>query len=392
MKNYTLLLLLSILLLACSKSDSSAIPLGNQKDTIKIVVATPIVPETGGNDTSKVVIPGVSRDKFTQPFASNSIWNMPVGSNATYINASLYTNNTGLWTSYDTEIIRIIPAKSPLVRLYAPLSWGNRCGGQNSPTGNAKDALAINIPANWVFPDATKTDTPNNCAAFIQPDGQNIISIAPLARCNSGGSVYGWYNGTQSIYGDGTRGSHGGSGLSAIGGSIRLGELTSADPIRHTLKINIWGQKYLYYRSTDTTPGYQWPANRADSYAASNYGGTNTSVEMGSLLAIPTSITAASLGLATEPAKKLFWTLQNYGAYVVDDTAWDVAAFCMAEGVPEEFKKKYSFSFETDNKETAWFKDYYKIIKALSVITNNSANTIGGGGVPIQPLALPIGN
>ena len=96
--------------------------------------------------------------------------------------------------------------------------------------------------------------------------------------------------------------------------------------------------------------------------------------------------------MATEPAKKLFWTLQNYGVYIVDDTAWDVAAFCMAEGVSEEFKKKYGFNFGTDNRETAWFKDYYKIIKALSVITNNSANTIGGGGVPMQPLALPIGN
>ena len=333
------------------------------------------------------------RDKFLWPFASNSIWNMPIGSKASYKNASLYSYNaTGQWTSYDLEIIRTVPAGSPTVPLYAPMSWNTRCGGTASATGNPTNSVSVLFPASWTFADATATDTPNNCAAFIQPDGQTVVSLAPLARCTAGGPVYGWFNGNQNLYTDGIRGSHGGSGLSAIGGSIRLGELTGAEPIRHALKINVWGPKYLYYRANDATPGFRWPADRADSYAPTAYGGTNAQVEMGALLAIPRNVTAASLGLVTDPAKKLLWTLQNYGAYIVDDTGWDVAAFCVAEGVPDEFATRYGFAFATDNKSSAWFQDYYKIVRALSVIQNNAATAVGGGGTPGQPLAPPIGN
>ena len=69
---------------------------------------------------------------------------------------------------------------------------------------------------------------------------------------------------------------------------------------------------------------FRWPAVKADGYAVGWYGAatgnTNTAMRMGALLAIPPSVDLASLGLQTEPGRQIAWTLQNYGAYVVDDT------------------------------------------------------------------------
>ena len=45
---------------------------------------------------------------------------------------------------------------------------------------------------------------------------------------------------------------------------------------------------------------------------------------MGSLLAIPISVDINALGLETTPGRMLAWTLQNYGAYVADNTTRSV--------------------------------------------------------------------
>jgi len=44
---------------------------------------------------------------------------------------------------------------------------------------------------------------------------------------------------------------------------------------------------------------------------------------MGSLLAIPTWVSPEKLGLTTSAGKEVFYAMQDYGAYVVDDSGWD---------------------------------------------------------------------
>jgi hypothetical protein len=39
---------------------------------------------------------------------------------------------------------------------------------------------------------------------------------------------------------------------------------------------------------------------------------------------------------------------------------------------------------------TAWVRDIQRLAKALYVVSNNSATSIGGGGTPRQPLAPAI--
>ena len=150
------------------------------------------------------------------------------------------------------------------------------------------------------------------------------------------------------IYGDGRPGSHGGSGLSAFGGSIRMGELRPGQiGMNHVLKVNVYAHEALFKCADQdgrATPGntaddcFRWPAYWGDGYAVGWYGTAsndparygvfsdnfNTAMKMGSLLAIPATGPYAtnidSLGLETVPARQLAWTLQNYGAYIVDDT------------------------------------------------------------------------
>lgn len=325
-----------------------------------------------------------TREAWKWPFSSKSIWNMPLGSNAVYEPANL---ETGVQTSADVELFYQVSENDPLTRLYAPGSWTNRASGTASPTGNPADEVYIRFPEDEIVADANPPHTPNNVTAILQPDGETVVSVAPLARTEPGGPIYGWYFGEENIYGTGITGAHGGSGLSGLGGSIRLGELTDSEPIRHALKINVWADKYLHYNKADRTPGYRWPASRADSYAASKYGGTNTNFEMGSLLAIPKDVTPENLGIESLPALKLFYALQNYGAYVVDDTAWDVTAFNLQEGVKKEFEQTYGYQFETSNQNSEWFQEYHALVESLHLVTNNSANSIGGGGSKRTPLA-----
>jgi hypothetical protein len=334
---------------------------------------------TGTGDTILTAKAPSTRDKWLWPFASTSPWNMPIGSDARYVPANLQQES---WSSADVEYLYRIKDSDPVRSVYMPGAWGpGRCTGTTSQG-------TLQFPDNVIVPDATQNSNPNNPAAFLMPDGKTLAQLNPFARCNSGGNLYGWRTEDISIYGDGLRGGHGGSGLSSIGGSIRLGELTGNKSIRHALKINIWAEKYLYYSSSN--PGYRWPADRADSSAAKDYRGNNPKLVMGALLAIPPSVTVTSLGLQTPAGRKLFHALQNYGGYVVDSTGWNAHALSVEKGVLEEFRTTYGYNFESTN--GAFYDDFMKLFQALHIVDNNGPNNIGGGGKPRVSLAPPIGN
>jgi hypothetical protein len=338
-----------------------------------------------------------TRDPMKQPFSSNSIWNMPIGANAQYVPAGLKGNpGNNQWAGMpyiDEEKIVMAPT-APATNLNlstAAWSGANRC----SATGGLM--VSVPMPSTYVVPHSTE----NNSASFLLADKRTIVQTQPLARCTAGaaGTTYAKFTNVD-IYGTGITGAHGGSGLSAVGGSIRLGEMRpgTLEGPRHALKVNVYAKEALY-KCTTRANCYRWPATTGDSYAVGFYGtasnNSNTAMKQGSLLAIPYSKTIASLNLETTPGKQLAWTLQNYGAYIVDDTY--APGFALnAEGGPngskaDEFKKDWGFSMKgyvQDN--TAWRRDMQKIVQALSVVNNNTTSTIGGGGTPRQPLAAPI--
>lgn len=324
-----------------------------------------------------------TRDKFLWPFSSTSIWNMPIGSGARYIPANIQAART---LGVDQEYFYRVNPTDPLRPVYTPGSWTNRCSGTQSMN------TSLFVPDNLIVPDATTNpyNTPNNASAFLLPDGRTLVQLEPLARCQPGGPIYGWrYFPNVDIYGQGIGGAHFGSGLSSIGGSIRKGELIGNKPIRHALKILLWGKNYLYY--SNSVRGYRWPADRADSQAATTYHGTNPSLVQGTLLAIPPTVTVTSLNLQTPGAKKLFYALQNYGAYVVDDAGWDAHYLAAEKGVANEFSATYGYRLS--GQQGQFYEEFMRLAQALKIVDNNAPDSVGGGGNQRRaPLAPPIGN
>ncbi|MBC8033966.1 MAG: hypothetical protein H7Y03_07460 [Chitinophagaceae bacterium] len=337
-----------------------------------------------------------TRNPLKWPFAQQSIWNMPIGAKAVYVPAKL-EKSTQYGLTFDEDYIVLSP-DAPPVEIYENYAGWDR--NKSRCDKNGKLLFSAPIPKSFIVSPSTWDGlTPNAGLAVLMSDKRTIRQTQPFAFCDSTKSATSQYIfPDQDIYGPGMYGAHGGSGLSAIGGALRLGELTPASgPIRHALKVNVFGRKNLYYDTE--TRGCRWPAERADAYAENNYGKDRTSAfvkacRMGALLALPASIKLDSLGFETQPGRILAEAFRNYGAYVVDDTGWDVYAI-VTEWSPsgrfaDEFQDNWGFSFAEASKNTPWTRDIDRIFLNLHVVDNNTSSTIGGGGKPALPLAPPF--
>lgn len=335
------------------------------------------------------------RDPYKWPFSQTSIWNMPIGSNATYVHAHIEAAEArGL--TVDEDIIVLNPT-ADLVEIHTSLAGWNQEKDRCLKEGPL--LFKAPIPKSFIVsPDTWAGLAPNSGMAVLMPDGITIKQTQPFAKCSPDEATSRYTMPDVSLTGDGIRGAHGGSMLSAIGGALRLGELDDPeDVIRHVLKVNLYADRNLFYDKE--TKGYRWPANRSDSYAESKYYTKRTNeivkaCRMGALLALPISMDIEGMELETIPAKILAKAFQHYGAYIVDDTAWDVYAI-VAEWSPEgrftdEFEESWGFSFVQGDLDTPWSRDIRKIFTNLHVVDNNGPENIGGGGDPLMPLAPPF--
>jgi hypothetical protein len=280
---------------------------------------------------------------------------MPIGSNAAYVPAGI--QYAGAWRgeiTRDNELIGLNP---------------------NDPLKTLHTGERVHVP-----PSMSHDGSWNGCATLLREGGSSIVQGQPL-RLSAGGNPSWDYDYSRNggvyldLYGDGRYGCHGGSALSGVGGSLRPGELNGSEPIRHVLKINLWAERFLSCSSS----GYRWPAYRADAYMnCGTYGGSNPALRMGSLLAIHPNVNCDTT-VSSRHARKLCQALKDYGAYVVDDTYWDVHAFALDEAA--EFGDGGTFH-----------PDMQKLFQMLHVVDNNGPSSVGGGGTPRVPLAPPIGN
>lgn len=268
-------------------------------------------------------MPSLARDPWLWPFASDSIWNMPLGSEALLVPAGI-TAASGV--AVDPEILVRTRPGAPQRRILAPAAWEKREGG-------TRELGAARFDDDFVVPDARPHWTPNFCGAVLQPDGRTVEHLGPICRPREGSDVWAYRFGTTDLHGDGIRGSHGGSGLSALGGSIRRGELLGEAPIRHAIKVNLFCQRFVHFGSG--RPGFRWPADRADDYAAH-----------------------------------------------------DVFYVCCEEGLREEVAGALGVSMESDS--GAYIDDIAKLLPLLHVVDNNAPDRIGGGGTRRAGLAPPL--
>ncbi len=310
-----------------------------------------------------------ARDPWLRPFTSTSIWNMPIGSEAQYVAANLpVTKHHALEHSYLMQT----SADDPLRPIVRTGGWRDRC------SGTERSGRSLHLPDGWMPRPVTDRATPNNPGVFLQPDGRTLYNLGAMGRCSATSPLYAqWPADEQHItdlYGDGRFGAHGASKLSQLGGAIRPGELTGDDPIRHALDLLVWSE-HLYWGGSRPS-SYRWPASGSDSYAGpERYRGTNPALRMGSLLALPPEVTPEQLSIDTEVGRKLFEALQDYGAYITDDSAWNATYL----GVD-------STAIGTFPWGDAERDDMAAMVAALHVVANNGPDAVGGGGTPRRPL------
>ena len=392
--------------------------------------------------------PGPGRDPRVWPFTSNSIWNMPIGSAAVYTTFYATTNDhggvsalpgiqgpgiqvsgsaaheqvtrgNGVDSGVDTNWIFYATSSDPMVTVHAQTHWAsNRCDGNGLASSSAEATATpahpwqIRLPAAAVIPDAGPGRTPNNSTAIVQPDG-SIDQFNVAARCVAGADDF---HATpdwnfvhvdpaiaavdKRINGPGIYGGHGGSGLSALGGVLTASDITSPKPLHHALSIDINGAEYLY---TDGSNGHVWPAVHNDDCATCSdfyggYHGTTSVLRMGSLLAVDPNVTEASLGLTTALGKKIFHALQDYGAYVVDDTGWSSVDLNIDQNANAAAKATYGYTVDAGLPGAPWgssnpsyYRDLMSVYAHLLVVSNSSPTAVGGGGAPRVPLAPPLG-
>jgi len=348
--------------------------------------AAPLASGATGTYTP-VRVPEV-REARAWPFAADSIWNVAIGSGARYVPAGIEASEkTGVFVE---EEILVLEPDAPLVTVTeSRADWdldADRCVSE----GGVLDRVPI--PPGFTT-DAMIPGTPNSAAAVLRPDGRTLHQSQPFMVCGSGTTTSHYGFDDADLYGPGIVGSHGGSGLSALGGTIRLGELVPGAVIRHALKIVI-DSRFMSYTSNDATPGYRWPASKADGSASPlTYLGQEPGLRMGSLLALPPDFPVDAL--TTEPARIIARAARDYGIYVVDSSGWD-AYYLATEWSPrgrviDEFATSWGMPFVQTDRRHPWSVDMATIVTAVEVVDNNTPGSVGGGGTPRAPAPPPFG-
>ncbi|GAB3740441.1 Ig-like domain-containing protein [Spirosoma lituiforme] len=326
------------------------------------------------------------RDPLKWPFAKTSIWNIPIHNSAVYAPANIQDAS---YFEADEDVV-IFKPNEPLMKVetnYAGWSGQDRCPVQG-PT-----LFSAPIPSSFIYDKNVWVGrTPNAGVAILQPDGK-IWQAQPFAKCATDVATaqYTWAPDGCVLTGECIEGAHGGSHLSAIGGTIRVGEFASGK-IPHVIKLNLFGKENFYH---DATGGKRWPATNQDGgyndpSAYNYYGGTNPEMKIGALLALNkdvvlNSVSDNSLGLKTQAGLILARTLRDYGGYTVDNTAGDSYAFITETGpegsVRQEFKQLYGYDINGNLGSSDWTNDLKLLFKNLYVITNNTQGNPGGGPI-----------
>jgi len=314
-----------------------------------------------------------SRSPYAWPFSWDSIWNIPIASTATYAPAGIVSK--GSYEDSSSSDYDSTNPSFPAVTL------------QNAKLANGNTG-AVGV---YGDPAMTANGQWNTCSAFLGTDKTNVYQ-GQTTQLTAGGNPK--FGGTAdvawspvNIKGTGIPGCHGGSGLSGLGGTLTLADLTQAGPITHALKVALDG--YLNY--SHANGGYRWPAVTADggyndSSSGNYYGGSNTNVVEGSLLALPRSIKPSSFSNPT--VAKLATAMQDYGVYIVDTTATDQYGFSTlitnynaASKLDADLCITATPCGHPSTNTSIFSSQMDKLFQDLQVITSNTASTPGGGAI-----------
>jgi hypothetical protein len=326
-----------------------------------------IVPGTGGirpigwssPTPPPTSLPGATRDVALWPFQSHSPWNTPLAKTATF--AGRDTSCTRDLTDPTQTVYLSTRTWSHAVFIAKPTDpWAvvSYDPAYKSRTGYI---ATIRIPTN-ATPSPPPADQGGDSRMYIIDPTHHYVDEMWRATKNPDGSWRTWYfkrnDLSSSGIGQGGTRPYRGSG---IGGLIRVGELTHG--IHHALAIAAPTAKFM-------PDAWVWPAIATNATPAQAFG----SLKMGQLAAIPSQIDVTKLGLSPQ-GLVLAYAMQDYGVYLV------------------ETSENYGYYGDTpvyqelDNTAVN-HHDLPLLHDLLECVTNNTADTVGGG-MPSAPRMAP---
>nr|WP_294514059.1 hypothetical protein [uncultured Rhodopila sp.] len=333
--------------------------------------ATSPLPATAGSPppvvTPPVVTPPVTsgtRDPSQTPFASTSVFNLPLGSGAQWqANAQLSGANAFINTADGSgynENIYTGTASDPLVTVT------NTAGAGGTP-----GTFQVHIPAGAVpapgsdetlSVDDTTSDTWYSFGGF-QWTGTNTATVSQ----GSGESDFG-------------------SGITVANsnwdegvGTLRESDLQSGS-IDHMLRMELPIDMLESYSKTSvsTLAPYAWPQTQEDGFAINGNGGPPYSgtIPFGVTIGIPASAVEPAAVTANAGANMLWKALQDHGAMVRDSGG---------SGNTVIFQADQTVS-QSDPLIQGMEQYSAQIMAATEILANQGPNSVNGGGTPIVPL------
>lgn len=299
----------------------------------------------------------------------------PIGANAVLVDARLGFANAWQNGNITADPIHIgVNPSDPVKTMTSTAGQGSR---------------SVRVPASM-----THNGQLNGCAVFLDSSDPSKVHQGQPLNLSAGGNPTVQYlipTTAVGITGTEVAGTHGGSFLSALLGTIRAWEydLMATDEfvLQHALAVNVDCYRYAAGVPQGKTQGYRYPATTQDSYwqrTADGYGqaaGANPApgMGMGTLLTTPNGY---DLTYLTNPyARAIARAFQGFGGYIVDDTHWHVYALSV--------ERARSAAFEA--LPAAFHSQMQTLFQDLVYVDNNSASNIGGGGsfrvAPPAPLA-----
>ncbi len=344
--------------------------------------------------TSPTTPPGDRIAKF-HPFASDSVWNLPIVQGTDTYDMPTIRNSGSIYANYHQYSHGVFFAKAsdPVVTYYD--NWGGQVDW-------------------WLPADAVPQTGRDGHLEIASPDGKEILETI-TARIASDRSHVNTRNAiVVDLYdkGIGPRNGVRAYGGSAVGGLIREYDVQQG-VIDHAIAIavdmsyqlgktptNTWdwgGDNYYYWDSSVTNQkqpgwnagqprygfgrrhGYVWPATEQDGFSdeSNRYNGD---IPMGAYFCIPSTVNVDSLGL-NGPALMVGKALQKYGAYVTDAT----------EGTAFYVEKRGGGSGQMSDFASQLSSHARRLVEQLRRVANNDQNNPNGGPLnhPDRPPQIP---
>lgn len=276
-----------------------------------VVVVLAGLPEVA---PAKAHATGATPGTINAPFASTSIWRraVPAGATLHALNGAIATTSPSSSWSAGLDLVTVCKTSPSGKLVNVERSSGWSLPARSTSTGEVQYQRRLAATActdvSW---------NPVGNGLFVLYDAASGTADLGVGawRVKGGPLLNGAPDGTRAhhldvIAGDGTTGYGRASGLPALGGLLRSGEMRGG--IKHAVAIN------LPNRLLSASRHFTWPASSADASAGITYLGSDPALTMGSLLAIPPEVKVAKLSWHTKEGKNLALAAQRYGWYVVD--------------------------------------------------------------------------